>query len=201
MFKRMIRVVALVMAVLGSASPGYTQSRDLKLGGETEWVQDPNGFNVFSQYVFLDDTRGKWNGLVHYFRVEGAGVEYAEAKIGPTCRLGRLLVKAQVGVTTDGGTTAGLCLVWGRGKAVYILDPHWYDARPDTVYQKVMLPQSVRLGSYQFGLRVEHLSVGGHTAFLRSGLELPVGKKTPFFVTPFYDIHNHAFGGMVTARF
>ncbi len=200
--KTIMMVVAAVALFVFSA-PVQAADKGVQFSFETEYTVDPLGFNSTSQYIFVDDAKGKWNFLARYFKVDGTGPEHLEFKGGPNWRLGRdVLLKPNIGLTTDGATTLGCVAVLGQGKVIYILDPKWRGGQLATVFQKVMLPGVIKIGDYPITLRAEHISYYGQSLFLRVGPEFPVCRgKLSVSVSPNYDFISHRLGGMITARF
>jgi hypothetical protein len=161
-----------------------------------------------SQYVFLNDAHDRWNVALRYFTVEHVGPHHLEFLLGPDLHVGHsLLVKTAAGVTSSGAWSAGCTVIAGKGRLIYIIDPKWYRRKPDTIFQKLMLPSVIKVGGYPITFRAEHLTVAGKTANFRLGPEFRVisfkGSMGPgaIFISPFYDIQNDGLGSFFTARF
>jgi hypothetical protein len=208
MLVRVISFVFCIALILSKAACSQVPDPKPKLTFETELTIDPIGQGSLSQYLFLNDAHDRWNVALRYFTVEQVGPHHLEFLFGPNLHVGHsFLVKTAAGITSSGAWTAGCTVIVDKGRLIYIVDPKWYGRKPDTIFQKLMLPSVIKIGGYPITFRAELLTVAGNTANFRLGPEFRVitfkGSMGPgsIFISPFYDIQNDGLGSFITARF
>ena len=185
----------MVIVVSSMASPVFAQLIETEVGSNGQ------GETFFSQYLFLD--WDKANVLARYFWVKDA-VKRGEFAIGPTFDLGPIIVKGNVGMTTNKQLILATLIVINPGgrEVVYIFDNKSSAWREDPyeVYQKLWVSLS-RRGTFQF--RYEDLEVGWQHVFARIGLEGRYSLKGPvhLYIAPFYDFVRKNIGAQAGLRF
>lgn len=163
-------------------SPAFAQ-----IAGETEVGSDGQGERFFSQYVFIDTAN--IGGLARYFWVNDA-VHRGEFTVGPTFKIGKLVLKPQIGATTDKQVMVALVValpIMNR-RVLYIGDRKLTTQTGEShqLYQKLFVAVTPG-GALQF--RMEDLLIGSWHGFQRIGIEgrYNLSGTAHVYVAPFYD--------------